>query len=139
AHETELGDRSGGKPAESNPRFGVRMPLVDPKNPGNSYLLYKLFLDRDNFEPCPEGAGQSVCLEPADASISSHTDLPLADGEQLIPPPEELVRLREWFVRGEPMPHIRYDADGMLVPANVRLQGLRALSRFIADGARCAQ
>ena len=27
AHETELGDESGGIPAESGPRFGVRMPL----------------------------------------------------------------------------------------------------------------
>ena len=37
AHETELGDESGGVPAENSPRFGVRMPLIDSSSggPGN--------------------------------------------------------------------------------------------------------
>jgi len=138
AHETDLGDESGGIPAESGPRFGVRMPLIDPRSPGNSYLLYKLFLRRENFEACPLGATALVCQQDptADPSVSAHTDLPLDKGESVVPSDDELVRLREWFVRGEPMPRAQ-DLGGQLIEGNVRLQGLRALSRFIAAGADC--
>jgi hypothetical protein len=138
AHETELGDESGGIPAESGARFGVRMPLIDPHNPGNSYLLYKLFLRRENFEACPPDAPQPVCQQDpaADPSVSTHTDLPLGEGESVVPSDEELVRLREWFVRGEPMPRPQ-NLQGQLVQGNVQLQGLRALSLFIAEGADC--
>lgn len=41
AHGTSL----GGDAAESQERaarFGTNMPLIDPKNPGNSYLFYKI-------------------------------------------------------------------------------------------------
>jgi hypothetical protein len=139
AHETELGDESGGIPAERSSRFGVRMPLIDPHNPGNSYLLYKLLMRPENFEPCPPGAEQPVCLHDptADPGLSSHTDLPLSPGETSVPSAEELLRLREWFVRGEPMPLLQY-IEGAPIQGNVRLQGLRALAQFIAAGADCS-
>jgi hypothetical protein len=138
AKETELGDESGGIPAERSSRFGVRMPLLDPRSPGNSYLLYKLFMRRENFEPCPAGATQTVCRQDPDAdpSVSTHADLPLAKGETLVPSDDELIRLREWFVRGEPMPLLQY-LQNQPVQGNVHLQGLRALSLFIATGADC--
>lgn len=138
AHETELGDQSGGVPEESPPRLGVRMPLIDPRSPGNSYLLYKLFLQRANFEACPPQSASPVCQQDpaADPSVSTHSDIPLGEGESVVPSDEELVRLREWFVRGEPMPRPQL-LQGQLVEGNVHLQGLRALSTFIAAGADC--
>lgn len=133
AHETEDGDQSGGAPALLPLRFGVRMPLVEPRNPANSYLLYKLLVNAGNYEPCPDAADTGPCSEPADPSQSAHASLPLGKGELLTPSLAELERLNEWFVRGVPMPRPR--ADG--VPLSVHLQGLRALTRFIAAGADC--
>jgi len=133
ARETETGDESGGVPTESGPRLGVRMALVDPRNPGGSYLLYKLLRNLGNFEPCPPASAQSVCAQEGDPAVSTHPALPLPEGELVTPSSEELERLREWFVRGEPMPRPRGDGR----PLSVHLQGLRAVSRFIAAGARC--
>ncbi len=138
ARQTELGDRSGGIPLERPARFGVRMPLVMPGSPGGSYLMYKLMRDPRAFEPCSEddpeleGSMSELCRENADACVSAYPDIPLADGTCLAPPEEELTRLREWFVRGEPMPIPRP------VARYLGLQQLRAVSRFIAAGADCA-
>jgi hypothetical protein len=128
ARQTEVGDISGGPSAPQSPRFGVRLALIEPDSPGGSYLLYKLLLGASNFEPCRPDSTEDVCRAAVDPPVSSHPFLPLAEGETIAPAPEELERLREWFVRGEPMPRGR---------GNVRLEGLRALSSFIEHGARC--
>lgn len=132
ARQTEVGDFSGGIAAERAQRFGVRMALIEPHNPGASYLLYKLLLNRDNYEACPEGATSELCALPGPCE-TAHPALPLGRGECLTAPEDELVRLREWFVRGEPMP--RPNSQG--VSGNVQFQGLRALASFIAGGADC--
>lgn len=130
AHQTELGDRSGGAPEVKGARFGVRMALVDPRNPGGSYLMFKLLLGSDNYCPAWSDAGDCIGV-----SGSTHSFLPLAKGDSVRPAPEELVRLREWFVRGAPMP--RALADG--TPQLLTLDELRAVSTFIAGGADCGQ
>lgn len=135
ARETETGDQFGGSPTERAARFGVHMALVDPRNPGGSYLMYKLLRNLDNFEPCPPGSKAPACAEPADPSVTAHPALPLGEGEVITPPLAELVRLQEWFVRGAPMPRPRGDGQ----PLAIHLQGLRATSRFIAAGADCSQ
>lgn len=127
ARQTELGDVSGGPSAPQAPRFGVRMALIEPGSPGGSYLLYKLLLGARNFEPCTSGSSE-LCRGAVEPPVSTHPFLPLAEGEMIAPPSEELERLREWFVRGEPMPR---------GPGNVHLEGLRALSSFIEAGASC--
>jgi hypothetical protein len=135
AHETEFGDQSG-VPLQDSPRFGVQMPLIDPRNPGNSFLLYKLLRNPKNFEPCPAETEQElspVCMTSADPGESLYQRLPLSEFDSVLPSPEESERLREWFVRGEPMPFPRGEARG------VSLQGLRALTAFIAAGADCAE
>lgn len=132
AHETEFGD-SAGVPLQNGARFGVQMPIIDPKNPGNSYLLYKLLRQPKNFEPCPEGASSAVCDGLDDPCVSDYPLLPLPEGECLPPSEEERERLREWFVRGDPMP-LQRGAE-----RSVRLTGLRAITAFIAGGADCPQ
>jgi hypothetical protein len=132
ARQTDTGDVSGGSPAELSPRFGVRLGLILPRNPGASYLLYKLLLGPDNYADCTSPEQSELCALPGPCA-TAYPSLPLADGECLEPPEEELSRLREWFVRGVPMP--RKNSLGQ--KGNVRMQGLRALSAFIADGARC--
>lgn len=133
ARQTETGDQSGGLPTPRAARFGVRMALVDPRNPGGSYLMYKLLRNLGNFEPCPPGSQAPVCAEPGDPQVSAHPWLPLAEGESFAPSLAELERLQEWFVRGAPMPRPRGDGE----PLSIYLQGLRATSRFIAAGADC--
>jgi hypothetical protein len=133
ARQTETGDQSGGVASERGLRFGVRMALVDPHNPGGSYLMYKLLRNLRNFEPCPATATSASCALPADPSESAHALLPLPEGELITPSVDELERLREWFVRGDPMPRPRADAR----PSSIHLQGLRAVARFIASGADC--
>ena len=134
AHQTEVGDESGGVPAEKPARFGVRMALIDPSNPGESYLLYKLLRNPNNFGPCPDAAQAKSEVSPFCVDdlvgVSTHQFLPLERGQNIEPSAEELSRLREWFVRGEPMPLI---GDGL------GLAGLRAVSQFIAAGADCGQ
>jgi hypothetical protein len=129
ARQTETGDSGGGVGLESSPRFGVEMPLVAPRNPGNSYLLYKLLRNPANYEACSPTATSPYCAEAAEPCQSSHPTLPLPEGECVAPPAEELARLREWFVRGEPMPLV----------GSIGLTSLRQVSRFIAAGADCSE
>jgi hypothetical protein len=136
ARQTEVGDRSGGLPLEQPSRFGVQMPLIQPGNPGNSYLLYKLLRAPDAFEPCEfdgASAASSFCREAADTCQSAHPDVPFGPGTCIAPSADELERLREWFVRGEPMPIPRP------VVRRVGLQQLRAISSFITAGADCTE
>ena len=135
ARGSEVDAQSGGVPTEHGPRFGVGLALVDARNPAGSYLVYKLLRNPGNFEPCPEGSGAAFCAEPGDPAESIHPQLPLGKGALITPAPEELERLREWFVRGDPMPRPRADRE----PLSIHLQGLRAVSRFIAAGANCAE
>ncbi len=128
ARQTEVGDISGGPSTPQGPRFGVRMALIEAHNPGASYLMYKLLLTPRNYEPCAADASAPLCENPSDPAVSSHEQLPLGAGETVVPAADELARLREWFVRGEPMPRGR---------GSVTLGGLRALSSFIAAGADC--
>jgi hypothetical protein len=136
ARQTEVGDRSGGVPLEQPRRFGVQMPLVQPGNPGNSYLLYKLLRGPDAYRACAFDENQSrsaFCELPADACESAYPEVAF-DRLSCIPPSnDELERLREWFVRGEAMPIPRP------VQRRVGLQQLRALSSFIAAGADCTE
>lgn len=131
ARQTEVGDVSGGVPAVDATRFGARMALVSPGQPGASYLLYKLLLNPDSYATCERDI--PLCETGGDPCSSAHPVLPLPRGECVAPPEDELTRLREWFVRGEPMPR----ANSQGARGNVGLQGLRALSAFIASGANC--
>lgn len=113
ANATNTGPRSGtGRPAGNF--FPVDMPLIDPGNPGNSFLLYKMLL------PPPSevervfdgGADCGVALDVTPTSVGSA----LADGERrrlgdyvlglsmpaLSQPLTEaqLERLRLWIAQG---------------------------------------
>ena len=119
AHQTEIGP-SADHPLRNPDRFGLQMPIIDPGQPANSYLLYKVMR-----------AEKSFWLDAADPAWCA-TRYPVALGPTCLKPPEsELARLREWFVRGEPMPPEASSASG------VRRPHLREIQRFIAGGAIC--
>jgi hypothetical protein len=117
AHQTEIGAQ-GGVELENPTRFGVQMPLIDPSRPGNSYLLYKLIQRPSNFAA---PGSSDVCV--TDRRVA------LPEGQCLPPSPEESARLRDWFLRGQPMP-LKPD-----LPFNRRQ--LVDLQRWIAAGATC--
>lgn len=118
AHQTETGPTTG-RTFQSPPRFGMAMPLIDPTRPSNSYLVYKLLLAPESYQPAFEG-------EPCSRYRA------VVDPERCIQPDEaELARLREWFVRGEPMPLTDHE------PRFVRADGVRQVLDFIAGGADC--
>ncbi|MBM4364051.1 MAG: hypothetical protein FJ104_15330 [Deltaproteobacteria bacterium] len=109
ARQTDRGPYPG-RPLVNPARFGTGMPLVDAASPSTSYLLYKVLL-ADGAYDVEEGS----CPAPGDCDP---------------PGVAELGRLREGFVRGDPMP-----------PPGARLVGglgtLRALAAWIREGARC--
>src|SRR5450432_2403384 len=49
AHQAETGNSVLNQGLESADRFGVQMNIVDPGNPANSYLMYKLLAKPDNY------------------------------------------------------------------------------------------
>lgn len=116
ARQTELGAVYG-VPLEDPARFGLQMPVIDPGQPGNSYLLYKILQNEQSFWMAEDDPG--LC--------SSRYTVGL--GPQCVPPSHsERARLREWFVRGAPMP----PDDATLFRPEVR-----EIQRFIAAGASC--
>lgn len=115
ARQTETGATTG--IALQNPaRTGVAMPIIDPHRPDNSYLLYKLLIAADNYRPAGD------CQTEFRAEVDPELCTRASD--------DELERLRDSFVRGEPMPH----------PASARRlgpEGVRSVERFIRAGATC--
>ena len=115
AHQTQQGEN--GRDGDVNPvldeprRFGRAMPIIDPGNPGNSYLLYKILRGIDplvvsrNNPAAPgenERLGASVVVGMAMPANGYH----LTDGVSRLGLPEEQVDsiqvLSDWIARGAP-------------------------------------
>lgn len=115
AHQTEVAD-SAGVALQDPARMGAAMPIIDPYRPDNSYLLYKLLISIDNY------AGPAECESAFRAPVDPELCTRATDAE--------LARLRDGFVRGEPMPH-------PASTARLGADGVRSISRFIRAGASC--
>lgn len=113
AHQTEIGETTG-VTNEAPVRFGVNMPIIDPERPDNSYLLYKLLLRPEAYEPSPDA--------PEDCAAADSCAPPDA---------AELERLRAWFLRGSGMPDVP-PGESFVRHAEATL-----LERYIVMGARC--
>lgn len=121
AHQTQTGEHAD-DPDISPRRFGRAMPLIDPLNPGNSYLLYKTLIGPNAVDPA---------LPPEEASALR----------------AELDRLRATVVVGMPMPpqttpsFWMHDppAGQMVDPSQIvpRVDGgdMDAITAWIAQGA----
>jgi hypothetical protein len=136
SQESNTGARAGqGFPAGRI--FGVDMPIIDPPNPGNSWLMYKLLLAR--YRPIDQGldAGAAACG--ADASLpgpeltaSPSFTVPLSDDER--------TRLGT-FVIGNQMPYSLNLADNQQTPSDdlsalpCTFEELERIRAWIAQGA----
>ncbi len=133
ARQTEIGAVVG-VPLQDPIRFGVQMPIIDPGQPANSYLVYKLL------------RGEFSHWLGADDAGSCSSRYSVGQGPDCVPPSEsELIRLREWFVRGDPMPPPSFTRRPLPGTAGASGQSeglvlrpeLREIQRFIAGGAQC--
>ncbi len=111
AHQTEIGPRAG-ITLQNPSRFGVEMAIIDAGRPSNSYLMYKLLVNRRSYTD-------------ADGQPLSSTSA-IRAGATLAPSDAELARLQDWFISLDPMP----PAD-----AHLDLASLRKLDRWIQAGA----
>jgi hypothetical protein len=101
-------------------RFGTAMPIVAPGSAANSYLVYKLLISDRGFPSCDTPG----CARFQSPDAPEHCP-PLAGAER--------ERLRDWFVRGEPMP-----PDGPTTShPDLDCSSFRALVRFVDAGAKC--
>ena len=125
AHESETGGTATNTALRTPARFGVQMNIVDPGNPATSYLMYKLLQKPENFRlvaPCV-----------------TRYHAPVSDAGCSAPNADEVARLREWFVLGDPMPkNGRTAATGEAVPAATTHADLVRIAAWIAGGATCA-
>ena len=107
-----------GSTLDEPPRFGTGMSLIDPGDPGTSYLFYKLLENPGNFGP--------------DGSCTTAYSVALPPGQCPLASAEERARLADWFVAGDPMP-----------PGHAALPGgmsdLRALASFIESSTAACQ
>jgi hypothetical protein len=121
AHEADTGPVAG-RPLVDPSRFGTGMPVIDPGNPGTSFLLYKLLVGPANFS--------DGCTTKYSVPTGFHADggAPRTPSRGCpSPEPEEQQRLRDWFVPLEPMPLGSALAGGM--------ETLNLLQQYILAGA----
>lgn len=130
AHQTDVGSK-GATTLEDPARFGVQMPIIDPDRPDNSYLLYKLLRRTENFDddPDPTNGVGGICETRYEVGFE-------AGGPCIPPTADESLRLREWFVRGEPMPAGSNPVTGVPLK-HVQRSELRTIQAWIRNGAKC--
>jgi hypothetical protein len=86
ARQTDVGP-NGGRRLLDPDRFGVGMPLIEPRAAATSYLVYKLLIRAESFTGGDCSSRYRVGFGPT-CLFSS----------------DESERLRDWFVVGSPMP-----------------------------------
>lgn len=128
AHQTETGITAASVGLKSPARFGVQMNIVDPGSPATSYLMYKLLRKPENFGPVGD---LPSCVTGYHAPVSELDCQP--------PPPDELMRLRQWWVLGDPMPKDDTSSMSAVIPAATTREDLVRISSWIARGASCPE
>lgn len=128
AHQTETGNNAASEGYQSPARFGVQMNVIDPGSPATSYLMYKLLRKVENYQVSADGPG----------CVTGHHP-PVSDLDCQPPPEEELARLRQWWVLGDPMPKDGTSSMGAVIPSAITRENLLRISAWIADGATCPE
>jgi hypothetical protein len=125
SQESNTGAQAGLGTAASAAPFGIDMPIIDPGNPGNSWLMYKLLLAPGSPALSPNplscgGTAVSPLPAPALNASTANPDAPtvalsaseqsilneLILGEQMPYPPnaalaiDELERISAWIAQG---------------------------------------
>jgi hypothetical protein len=106
AHFTQHGEAAT-EPDPSGARFGRAMPLIDPSNPGNSFLLYKLMINGRNYGESELGTSLGAEIErlragaiggiPMPAAVGPETNQLDVDGESS---QRQLQLISDWIAAG---------------------------------------
>ncbi len=108
--------------------FGIDMPIIDPRRPGSSWILYKSLLSPvPAAQPAPI-ARPARCdgSAPSPATVSPGIGLPLEDAER--------ARLAG-FVPGQPMPYPTFDKAGQPTFDPIAQDDLDRIRLWIEQGA----
>lgn len=127
-----------GSPLPPEPAFPTGMPIIDPGNPGDSYLLYKLLLPDMNGVPSARGASvvYSAC-KPITAPFDYGPSASFASSD-------EAARLSA-HVPGRRMPWGDFQADGTFTQGGgtpLTLDEIERIRLWIQQGAEiddCSQ
>lgn len=98
AKQTQQGENAD-EPDRSPLRFGRAMPIIDPFNPGNSYLLYKIAVGKS-------ATGEAVVTAEETARLRASVVV----GMPMPPPPGSAIRdidmaaIADWIAQGAPTP-----------------------------------
>ncbi len=102
AHETQTGEHAD-EGEDSPSRFGRAMPILDPGQPGNSYLLYKLLANADNGDPGSDAARERDRIEEIArlrAAVVVGMPMPPQDGAGVQIDQAHLEKLSDWILQG---------------------------------------
>ena len=131
ANESNTGPLAAPGTSSTGQPFGVDMPIIDPGQPGNSWLLYKTML------PSPYDAGVPAAVDPANDPDASSSNF----DEGLVSPITRAERGRlSNYVLGNLMPYPRQvdpaASDGVLDQRRpLTLPELERLRAWIGQGA----
>ncbi len=125
---------TGGTSTSLSPQFvfPAGMPIIDPGNPGDSYLIYKLLLPDENG--VPDAGGTSRPYAACGKSITPPFDY----GPSNFASPDEGARLAA-HVPGRRMPWGDFDSEGHVLPGGgtpLTLDEIERIRLWIAQGAR---
>jgi hypothetical protein len=126
---------TGGTSTSLSPQFvfPAGMPIIDPGNPGDSYLIYKLLLP-DEDGSVPDAGGASISYTPCSGSITPPFDY--GPGASFASP-DEAARLSA-HVQGRRMPWGNFLAGGDidLQATPLTLDEIERIRLWIAQGAQ---
>jgi hypothetical protein len=98
ALQTQQGEHAD-EPDRSPVRFGRAMPIIDPNNPGNSYLLYKLAVGKS---ATGEAAVDPAEIDRLRATLVVGMPMPIPPGAGLRD--VDLAAITAWIAQGAPTP-----------------------------------
>jgi hypothetical protein len=105
------------------------MPIIDPSRRTTATFV-QLLRRQENFD------SDSSTFELIEGACDTRYRVGFGDGPCVPPGEEESQRMREWFVRGDPMPPTVDSASGAALK-HLHRSDLRTIQAWIGKGAVC--
>lgn len=103
AHQTEMGEHAD-DPEETPARFGRAMPIIQPKSPGDSYLMYKLLVGENLASAKSAFTPSADEIARLRASLVVGMPMPPSEGSSSELDEEFVLNLSAWIAGGAPTP-----------------------------------
>ncbi len=132
------------------PHFGIDMPIVDPGNPSNSWLMYKLLLavpQPDSLEANVDGGGSGILINTSCAGAPAPVIQPPPNTQYALISDEERARLSD-YVLGKQMPYppdlgapansVDNEQQNLTMPELERVRAWIAAGAVVSDCSVCS-